>query len=558
MLPVPKKDREFCCACDKKTFPTARECSIIDKIKNNGVETVEKIGGEKFAYRLERAAVLVILVLALAFMLPLTASACLETSYLNTNNISGENIDIYSDNVFLNLIMLVLYLAVIYLFYKCSDVLSTRLLETLLFAGTGLFALMFIGSAKLAPPVYSDSYILIKAAMDAAEGTFYSMENYFARFPFQLGYVLYAELFFRVVFLIPGLPEGYYILALQCVNILWLLAAYYALLRITRLLWQNEGVYRLSMLLLFFSLPPVMSCTFLYGNIPAFACGTVAVWMFLEFLEKEKLCYVLLCALCLTMAVTLKLNLLIFLVAVGGIWAVKLVKKFSLRSCLALVLTVLCVLTLSKLPQGFYEKRSGYDFGEGIPMVSWLAMGMSEGHAAAGWYKEEYTVDAFKAFDGDAEKTAEQAKQVIAQRALYFLHNPSESAAFFSEKLRSQWNEPSYDSIWLNQVFLSFSEKGSFYSLLCEKGEGLSLSFMNQHQQIVFIGAALGLLALLKKRDITSCILPLIILGGFMYHLLFEAKSQYALPYFMLMMPLAASGLAAFFDAAKKRYPDRE
>ncbi len=519
---------------------------------------MEKIGVGKFTFGLERAAVLVILVLALVFMLPLAASACLETSYLNTNNISGENIDIYSDNLFLNVIMLVLYIAIIYLFYKCSDVLSTRLLELILFAGTGLFALMFIGSTKLAPPVYSDSYILVKAAMGAAEGVFYSMENYFARFPFQLGYVLYAELFFRVAFLIPGLPEGYYILALQCVNILWLLASYYALLRITRLLWQSEGIYRITMLLLYFSLPPLMSCTFLYGNIPAFACGALAVWMFLEFMEKGRLMYALLCALCLSAAVTLKLNLLIFLVAIGGIWAVKLVRKFSLRSCIALALTVLCVLTLSKLPQGFYEKRSGYDFGEGIPMVSWLAMGLSEGHAAAGWYKEDNTVDAFKAFDGDVEKTSQQAKQVIAERAMNFIKHPSYAASFFSEKLRSQWNEPSYDSLWLNQVFLSFSEKGGFYSLICDKGEGLTLSFMDRHQQIVFIGAALGLLALLKQQDVKSCILPLVILGGLLYHLLFEAKSQYALPYFILMMPLAASGLVAFFDAAKKRYPDRE
>jgi len=519
---------------------------------------VKKIGGEKFTYRIERAAILLILVLALAFMLPLAVSACLETSYLNTNNISGENIDIYADNVFLNVIMLVLYIAVIYLFYKCSDVLSTRLLELLLFAGMGFFGLAFIGSTKLAPPVYSDSYILVKAAMDAAEGVFYSMESYFARFPFQLGYVLYAELFFRVVFLIPGLPEGYYMLALQCVNLLWLMGAYYALLRITRLLWEDERVYRLSMLLMFFALSPLMSCTFLYGNIPAFACGTGALWMFLEYMKSDRLMYVPLCILALSAAVALKLNLLIFLVAIGGTWAVKLLRRFSLRSCICLVLSVACVLTISKLPQGFYERRSGYDFGEGIPMTAWLAMGLSEGHAAAGWYKEDNTVEAFKAFDGDVEKTGEHAKQVIGERAVNFLHNPSYAVAFFSEKLRSQWNEPSYDSLWLNQVFLSFSGKGTFYSLLCDKGESLTLSFMNQHQQIVFIGAALGMLALLKKRDITSVILPLIILGGFMYHLLFEAKSQYALPYFILMMPLAASGLAAFFDAFKKRYPDRE
>ena len=496
---------------------------------------------------------LLILGLVLAFMLGLAASACLETSHLNTNNISGENIDIYSDNVFLNVILMVIFLAVIYLFYKCSDSISCRVFELALHGWIFIFGLLFIAGTKLAPSIYSDSFILINAAMDAAEGFYYSMESYFARFPFQLGYVLYAEAFFRVMFaVLPGLPEGYYALALQMLNLCWLLLCYFCLLRITRLIWEDERIHKLCVLLLLFSLPPVMSCTFLYGNIPALGLGVLAVWMFLEFMKKNKLYCAVLCALSLSAAVVLKLNLMIFLVAIGGVWLVELVKKFSLRSCLCLVLCALCVLSISKLPQSFYEKRSGYDFGEGIPMLAWLAMGVSEGHAAAGWYKEDNTVTAFKESGNDPQLTGEKAKAVIRERLSYFASQPKEGFAFFSEKLRSQWNEPSYDSIWLNQVFISYSEKGGLYNLLCDKGERLSLGLMNQHQQIVFVGMLLGVLALIKRRDILSCILPLIILGGLMYHLLFEAKSQYALPYFILMMPVAAVGFAALFERLKK------
>ena len=148
--------------------------------------------------------------------------------------------------------------------------------------------------------------------------------------------------------------------------------------------------------------------------------------------------------------------------------------------------------------------------------------------------------------------TGEKAKATILERLGYFAENPGEAASFFSEKLRSQWNEPSYDSIWLNQVFISYSEKGGLYNLLCDKGDRLTVGFMNQHQQLVFLGVLMGIIALIKKRDVLSCILPLIILGGLMYHLLFEAKSQYALPYFILMMPVAALGLSAFFERLKK------
>lgn len=514
---------------------------------------MKKIAGEKFAYELERWSVLLILGLVMVFMLALTASAYLETSYLNTNDISGENIDIYSDNVFLNLILLVIYLSVAYLFYHCTDAIPKRYFELLLFGWVFCFGSVFIGTTKLAPPIYSDSFMLINAAIDASDGFYHNMPTYFSRFPFQLGYVLYAEVFLRVMFVVlPGLPEGYYVLGLQFINLVWLMLCYYSLLCITRCLWDDERVHKLCMLLMFFSLQPMMSCTFLYGNIPALACGTVAVWMFLKFMQEDKLRFALLCVLFLTAAVALKLNLMIFLVAIGALWLVKLVKKFSLKSCLCLVLAAVCALTLSKIPQAVYEKRSGYEFGEGIPMVAWLAMGMSEGHAAAGWYKEDHTVTAFKESGNDPDLTGEKAKTAIAERLGFFGENPREAMSFFAEKLRSQWNEPSYDSIWLNQVFTSYSEKGGIYSLLCDKGERLTVGFMNQHQQLVFLGMLMGIIALVRKRDILSCILPLIILGGLMYHLLFEAKSQYALPYFILMMPVAAMGLSAFFEGLKK------
>lgn len=514
---------------------------------------MKKINTQIYAEMLEKWGCFVILGILLAFMLLISCSAFLQTSYLNTNDISGENIDIYSDNVFLNMILLVLYISAIYLFAKCTEAINARRMELVLYGWMLLFGGLFIVSTKLAAPVYSDSFILTNAAMEAAEGYYGSMENYFVRFPFQLGYVLYCEVFFRVVLaVLPGLPEGYYFLALQGINLLWLMLSYFALLRILELFDFGVVVSKICMLLMFFAFQPVMSCTFLYGNLPGFALGTLAVWLFLLFIKKGWLHYALLCALCLGLAVTLKLNLMIFLVAIGCIWLVELVKKFSLKSLVCLALCIVSVLTVSKLPQSCYENRSGYDFGEGIPMTAWLAMGMSEGHAAAGWYKEDNTVTAFKESGNDPQATGEKAKQVISQRVGYFASQPAEALRFFSEKLRSQWNEPSYDSIWLNQVFLSFSQKGGLYTLCCDKGEKLTMSLMNQHQQMVMLGMLLGVIALFKKRDILSCILPLIILGGFMYHMLFEAKSQYALPYFILMLPVAAYGLAALFERMKK------
>ena len=76
---------------------------------------------------------------------------------------------------------------------------------------------------------------------------------------------------------------------------------------------------------------------------------------------------------------------------------------------------------------------------------------------------------------------------------------------------------------------------------------------MNQIQQLVFLGLLFGIIRLWRKKDLLRCLLPLILLGGLLYHLLFEAKSQYALPYFVLILPIAAYGLFTFFRKVELR-----
>lgn len=507
------------------------------------------------ADRLERTARVLILMLVLLLLLGLTVSAYLGTSILNMEDASGENIEFYEDNVFLNLILLILMLSALYLFCRHSDHIRIRRMEVLLLAWYFCFGTAFIVSTKLRAPVYSDSFLVTYGAQRAAQGDFAIVaENYFRRFPFQLGYVLYSESFFRAmnVFL-RGRPEGYAVLALQEVNLLWLMLQTHALIEITGLLFRDERIRRMQMLLSFFCLPPLLTVTFLYGNIPAFACGTMAVWMFLKYEKKGRVRFALLSALFLTLAVTLKLNLLIFLVAIGGIWFLRALSRRSLRSLACLALTAVCVLTVSKLPQKFYERRIGIEYGDGIPMIAWMAMGFDEGHAAPGWYREEHTVTAFEQTGHDGAETAALARQALSERLDLFRTHPRYALRFFGDKLRSQWNEPSYGSLWINQVQLSYSEKGGLYRALCEQGAKRTLAVMNQFQQLVFLGVLFGLAGLLRRRDLLPALLPLILLGGLLYHLLFEAKSQYAMPYFMLMLPLAAYGFSRLFRRVEYR-----
>lgn len=499
--------------------------------------------------KLSRFGAAVVLVMMGIFSLILTVDAYLQTAYVSTANAAGELSELYQDNIFLNFLLLVMLLSSLFLVYRHSSGMKLYRAELLLMVWVAVFGIAFIISTKLSAPWYTDSFIVTNAAQKAAVGDYSVFDNYFRRFPFQLGFVLYQELCFRAMQLVlPQLPQGYYCLALQVLNLVWLMLGYHALISLTGYLFQSKRVQKLMVIMLFACLPPIISCTFLYGNIPAFSLGLLGLWMFAAFIRKGRLYQGLLCALFLGLAVALKLNLLIFFVAVAIVWVLLLLRSWNLKSFVCLAVTAVSVFSLGHCAQPIYERRAGIRLGDGIPMLAWMAMGMDQGYAGPGWYSEEHTVKAFASTGMDPQATAELAKDSIAESLKAFSQDPGSAAGFFGRKLLTQWNEPSYESLWINQVNGSYGEKGPLWDLICGSGAKRSIALMDQFQQIVFLGLSLSCIYMWRRKELFHCLPLIIILGGILYHLLFEAKSQYALPYFVLMLPMAANGFTRMFS----------
>ena len=51
---------------------------------------------------------------------------------------------------------------------------------------------------------------------------------------------------------------------------------------------------------------------------------------------------------------------------------------------------------------------------------------------------------------------------------------------------------------------------------------------------------------MLRRRSTEQLILPVAIVGGILFHLLFEANAKYALSYLPLFLPYAAYGILTF------------
>ena len=73
--------------------------------------------------------------------------------------------------------------------------------------------------------------------------------------------------------------------------------------------------------------------------------------------------------------------------------------------------------------------------------------------------------------------------------------------------------------------------------------------WFNVYQSAVLLLFCVGVVGLLRRR-LTPALTTLlaVVLGGGLYHLLFEAKSQYCLTYFILLVFFAAYGLSLFSE----------
>jgi len=480
--------------------------------------------------------------LTLCFMTVLTVQSLLGTYSVTTGGGEGEVLGYAKDNVLINLLLTAAFLALVYFAEKLLKNVSAKKVTLVLLAWTVIFSSAFVCSAKLQPS--QDSYIITFFAQQAAKGDYSYYHEYFSFFPYQFGFALYEELFFRFFdFLMPNAPEGFASLALQILNVMYTAVTFFALVRISAQLFSNERVEKLTAILLFFCLQPMLFTTFMYGNTPALCFGVFAVLMYLMFEQSERTKYALLCVFFICLATLLKLNTLIYVVALGIVWLISVIRKPTLKSTLLLVLMIAAVLILKPLPQKYYEAKMGEKLGDGIPQSGWLAMGLNEGQSGPGWYDPTYTTTNFIASGYDSELSGERAKTAISERLKELSENPGEALSFFEKKLSSQWNEPTYESLWINQVRASYSSSGKLYDFVCKDNDRAFAYIMNIVQQAVFIAFAAGLVLLFRERDMKKTILPLTILGALLYHLMFEAKSQYALGYFLLMVPIAAYGI---------------
>ena len=397
----------------------------------------------------------------------------------------------------------------------------------------------------------ADSALVIDAAKRFAAGDFSPLEGeYFSRVSYQLGICLPLEGLAR---LLPGLDLNLLMQALNCV----ISAALMALL--CGLAGGLSGDARTSgaaALLYMAFVPMLLFNMFVYGVLPMLLLCVLAMRCFARYARTGEWRFGVLYALLIGAAAALKPNAMIVMLALAICAAVHALQR---KNGFLLLCAALSVALCMALPAGvirLYELRAGVTLAPDTGMLLRLAMGMQDSMIAAGWYNgviEEYWP---LSVTPEMEKAA--ALEMLAARLREFAADPAGAWAFFREKCLTQWAEPSYDILWYGAVCGKSGRFNGLAHAIFRDGSpvrALLAGYMNIFQQAAYVLALIGTCGMIreKRTEAVQLMLPVTVLGGFLYHMLFEAKSQYIYPYMLLLLPLAAAGMDLLAGRARNK-----
>lgn len=393
---------------------------------------------------------------------------------------------------------------------------------------------------------------IIRAVADVQTGNYrnFSPGSYFFYYPHQLGLLSFFQL---LSFLS--------LKGLFFVNFLAVLSIQLLQVEITKAIFQEEKTIKLSALLSYLFLPLLFFILFLYNTLFSLFFSYLGIFFCIKFFKKTSWLNALAGLLFFCIAVVLRKNLFILLIAI----AIPLI-LFALKQKKMLFLLFAIVLIL--LPQlankgliTYYEQQSQSEL-KGLPSLAWVNLGLKRAdNGVAGAYSPLYIVqyDSF-AYDTTAYTLALQEQ--LQEKLLGFIAEPKEALRFFWEKISATWTNPFFQSLWSGPLTVDpdlpdQTIENPYLSMLFDDSSMLykSLAFFLRYiVLIIYAGSAYALWRLRKEEIIyTLLYIPLFFLGAFFFHLIWETKSQYVVGHVFMLIPLAGYGLAQCKMLNKKK-----
>lgn len=485
-------------------------------------------------------------IITLKWLLCLLFGGLLGMNLLCFSNLVNnyESVEYIIEISFLKILYCIVILFGIFSLYHSTflEKINLKKLEKFLLIFVAVTAVTWIFMAYDVPK--HDSYTVVNAAEKFINGDFSPLatkSSYLQRYPYQLSFVFYVEQIYRIT------GPGRYML-LRILNVCYLMGIYKCIFKICDLILLGESEKKMAPFILFGFWPLIFLSTFIYSLIPSMFFFLLAICEFLIYFKGGTRRNSILSGIFMGISILLKSNAWINWIALGIIIVLTIAKDGKKQIAGILLVSAIVAIAGQNMINIYYETQSGYTIEKGTPKVLWLAMGLQNGNAAPGWYNG-FPYKTLESVNFDVKQATALGKAAVKESILGFIKRPTHAIKFFVKKDLSQWCEPSYEGF--NSSYHREHEKpmGNLTkSIYIGTAHEILLFHFHCYQMISIFGMLRYCLKI--KRDtakIEQLVIPLTILGGFLFHTFMEGKSSYVLPYYTMMLPFSIKGILDSF-----------
>lgn len=405
--------------------------------------------------------------------------------------------------------------------------------------------------------------------------------------------------FFGIIYKIIGIADP---IVIRYINVISIALITFMLYKITDIIYKDERRNKIVILFSLLFIQFSLLSTFVYGDIIGLMFVLIAVYQTLCVIKKEKnkILHSVFAGISMGFAILVRTNYSIFLIATIIYLVFNIIKEIikikydkenidNIKSNIIKIIfgiIIICILSISSMNiiKKYMEAKYPDDIvlNRSHPLVSYLLMGARTkiDYASHGWWSAEI-IELWNKYIGEnTAKTKEELRTYLEtvkkdgsgfeklkkeQWKEYFeliknyIKKPNTMFDFYSEKILSMWTETTFQSIWTNDVM--FRMKIYDAKVLGRTSKELYFGNTREIYQeyckaliiLIYFGAFIEIvnnIRNLNKRkqkynvddkllNIEKLYLVIIFLGGFAFHILWEAKSRYIIPYVIILFPLA-------------------
>ena len=344
----------------------------------------------------------------------------------------------------------------------------------------------------------------------------------------QISLAFVFSIFFKVIHL--DIMESLRVLNIIS-NILIILALYKITIQLSKK-YETNKILLFVLILTFVSLP--LLSTFIYGDIPSIALCLFSVYFMMRYTENKNIKYYILASFLTMVAYMMRMNSLIFIIATVIYLLLNLTKEYktiSLKKILVNIFLIIFYVIISIIPsviiQNYYLDQYNLKKNKASPTIRYILMAMEESPRGNGWYNEDIAIPAIT----NPETIKDEYYQKVYYRLKYFVNNFNYTFKFYTIKIASMWTENTYSAIRNNTTIDNTLINNSI----------TILTFYQKSLLVLICTCCLiNLIQNRKNLSLEVIFLITIFIGGFVFHILWEAKSRYIIPYIIILIPLAS------------------